>query len=50
MKLLEFAESRWMRFLVACSPKTCRALVVGFQTRAEAQAFCDGLKGDCFVR
>ena len=27
-----------------------RALVIGFQTRAEAQAFCDGLKGDCFVR
>lgn len=27
-----------------------RALVTGFQTRAEAQAFCDGLKGDCFVR
>ncbi|WP_293406837.1 SPOR domain-containing protein [Phenylobacterium sp.] len=27
-----------------------RALVTGFQTRAEAQAFCNGLKGDCFVR
>jgi hypothetical protein len=27
-----------------------RALVMGFQTRNEAQAFCKGLKGDCFVR
>lgn len=27
-----------------------RALVTGFQTRAEAQAFCNGLKGDCFIR
>ncbi len=27
-----------------------RALVTGFRTRAEAQAFCSGLKGDCFVR
>ncbi|WP_312161645.1 SPOR domain-containing protein [Phenylobacterium sp.] len=27
-----------------------RALVTGFQTRSEAQAFCNGLKGDCFIR
>lgn len=27
-----------------------RALVTGFQTRAEAQVFCNGLKGDCFIR
>lgn len=27
-----------------------RALITGFQTRAEAQAFCGRLKGDCFVR
>lgn len=27
-----------------------RALVTGFATRAEAQAFCGALKGDCFVR
>lgn len=27
-----------------------RALIVGFQTRAEAQAFCSALKADCFVR
>lgn len=27
-----------------------RALVAGFQTRGEAQAFCKGLKGDCFIR
>lgn len=27
-----------------------RALVVGFQTRAEAQTFCAPLKGGCFVR
>lgn len=27
-----------------------RALVTGFQTRGEAQAFCNGLKGDCFIR
>jgi hypothetical protein len=27
-----------------------RALVTGFQTRTEAQAFCNGLKGDCFIR
>lgn len=27
-----------------------RALVTGFQTRGDAQAFCKGLKGDCFIR
>jgi cell division septation protein DedD len=27
-----------------------RALVTGFRTKAEAQAFCSALKGDCFVR
>lgn len=27
-----------------------RALVVGFQTRAQAQAFCAPLKGGCFIR
>lgn len=27
-----------------------RALITGFQTRNEAQAFCTGLKGDCFIR
>lgn len=27
-----------------------RALITGFQTRAEAQAFCASLQGDCFIR
>jgi cell division septation protein DedD len=27
-----------------------RALITGFQTRSEAQAFCAAMKGDCFIR